>query len=71
MFQIHTECIYNCKACLFVSKSWLISKSTKKSRNRDSFFLSTLHSPNTEYMYLINITQYFNVYLNCNNDTLK
>ncbi len=21
MFQIHTECIYNCKACLFVSKS--------------------------------------------------
>ncbi len=36
-----TECIYNCKACLFVLKS----KTKKKSRKRDRFFLSTSHSP--------------------------
>ncbi len=43
MFQIHTECIYNCKAGLFVIK---IEMGKKKSENRDSFFFSILHSPN-------------------------
>ncbi len=38
MFQIHTECIYNCKACLFVSKSWLKSKSKKNQEIVIGFF---------------------------------
>ncbi len=41
MFQIHTECIYNCKACLFVSKSWL---NQIKSNQIKSLLLSHHHS---------------------------
>ncbi len=42
MFKIQTECIYNCKACLFVSKS------KRNSQNRDICFLSISHSPTTD-----------------------
>ncbi len=40
------------KACLFVSKSWLKSKSEKKSKNRDIYFLSISHSPTREALKL-------------------
>ncbi len=43
------------KACLFVSKSWLKSKSKKKSKNRDIYFLSISHSPISNDVLLLSV----------------
>ncbi len=48
LLEIHfkfTQCIYDCKACLCVSKSWLKTKSQNWSKKSRFLFLSISHSP--------------------------